>query len=77
MLIKLSFAVKNAILNGDDATGWKGGAITNIDTFISTPNGGYNLDGTFNFGGETSARMGDMKDLVSVGDQMFGHITNI
>jgi len=77
-LARLSVAenVKNAILKGDDPNGWKGGGITNQDTFISTPSGGYNLDGSFNFGGETSSRYGKMEDIVSVGDQLFEHVTN-
>lgn len=68
-------AFKAQLLNNDG--NFEGsGTINSNDTFISTPNGGYNLDGTFNFGGPTSARMGYMEDKVSLGNQMFDHVTD-
>ena len=68
-------AFKAQLLNNDD--NFEGsGTINSNDTFISTPNGGYNLDGSFNFGGKTSASMGLMEDKVSLGNQMFDHVTD-
>lgn len=46
----------------------------NQATWSSTPNGGYNLDGTFNFGGETSSRYGFEEDMAAVGSSYFSHV---
>lgn len=61
----------------DNREGFEGeGTLNPDDTFISTPNGGYNLNGSFNFGSTTSAAQGYMEDKVSLGNQMFDHVTD-
>jgi hypothetical protein len=75
-LAPAAFETFKAQLLKNDGNFEGGGTLSPKDTFISTPNGGYNLDGTFNFGGQTSAAMGYMEDKVSLGNQMFDHVTD-
>ena len=70
-----AFSTFKAQLLNNDGDFEGGGTLSPNDTFISTPNGGYNLDGTFNFGGRTSSALGLMEDKVSLGNQMFDHVT--
>jgi len=71
-----AFSTFKAQLLKNDSNFEGGSTLSPNDTFISTPNGGYNLDGTFNFGGQTSAAMGLMEDKVSLGNQLFDHVTD-
>lgn len=70
-----AFSTFKAQLLSNDSDFEGGGTLSPNDTFVSTPNGGYNLDGTFNFGGRTSSALGLMEDKVSLGNQMFDHVT--
>lgn len=54
----------------------KTGITDNNPTFVRTTNGGYNLSGSFNFGGTTMASMGLEQDAIDLGQTFFGHISN-
>jgi hypothetical protein len=43
-------------------------------TFAATPNGGYNLSGSFNYGGQTTSYYGNEEDMAAMGASFFGHI---
>ena len=76
-----SSAIQNAIITTMEGSGtFDGDEITQLGgvnaTFVATPNGGYNLSGSFNFGGETSSRYGYEEDMAAMGASFFNHITS-
>ena len=74
-----SSAIQNAIITTMEGSGtFDGGEITQLGgvnaTFAATPNGGYNLSGAFNFGGQTTSKYGNKEDMAAMGASFFGHI---
>lgn len=77
-----SSVVQNAIIQTIDGSG-EFSDVTDITqlgginaTFAATPNGGYNLSGAFNFGGQTTSKYGLEKDMAAMGASYFSHIAN-
>ena len=77
-----SSVVQNAIIQTIDGSG-EFSDVTDITqlggvnaTFAATPNGGYNLSGAFNFGGQTTSKYGNKEDMTAMGASFFSHIAN-
>ena len=82
--ISMAPSIQEAIISSINTTGMGDnpeiGAISQLGginaTFAATPNGGYNLSGSFNFGSSNTAKYGEEKDMAAMGASFFSHITS-